>query len=195
MREQIEREELGIVIGSLPFGDRDMIFRVLLEKSGKTGLLAKNMRGGSKRLGNIDIFDHGIFRFASGKGSLLLLKSVCSHGGFHALRTNLVGLATASILCESFDFLLPDIETSESSTLYRLLRDSLAEICEAKLDVDVFRACYRGLGSVLTETGFADPISFATWSVPAFLNVLNQIELIAERQLRSRPTLESLMRH
>ncbi len=191
---QIEEDPFeGIILRTYPFGDYDLILRVLAPIGGKRSILAKGVfREKNKFSTNFDVLDSGAFTTKRGKGSMENLIHFKPFRTLSKLRSDLDRFIVTTAIVESFDHLTHE-DTHDSQELYETLGLSLRAVDEATDIKEMLRACYISLEALLQQTGFA---VFDPNKVPSMKNLLatlDAIEKFSERELLSKNSLIEML--
>jgi DNA repair protein RecO len=183
----------GLVIGTNPLNDADLIVRLLTPSHGKISCVAKSARKSAKRFGmQLDVFDLGTIEFQPSRGSLHSLINFIPQPSFRSLRLSLEKVAIASILCESLDHLLLDDGDSDPQPFHSL-RASLELLDKATTIKDQLAVLFECLVLNLSHSGFAEPAEFAQRSAHSLEHLLNRVQESTERGLRSRSSVPMLV--
>jgi len=184
--------ERGIVIRAFPYGESDLILRILGEHSGKVSAIAKGARKSRKRFsGSFDLFDFGMFELKEGKSELYFLQKYTAHKGFNSVRSNWDKLTTASIVCEAFDMLIKE-DMGDEVTVFDGLYQGLGAIDKAGSSKEVLKYCHTTLRDLLSYSGFLSAQAIAP-SAKNLLRLIKQIESFSEREMQSRKALLMLL--
>ena len=183
----------GIIVGSNPYLDSDLILRVVCQGEGKVSLLAKYARKSSKRFGvQLDIFDCGKIEAEAGRGSLMILKSFIPLQSFGNLRMSLEKMTAASVVCECFDFLLHE-DVPDEVDIYELLRLSLTGIDQEQTPAAIAAIAFETIVRLLSASGFGARSEFEPRGTKAFERALTRVEEVANRGLKSKGHLGILL--
>ncbi len=183
----------AIVIGTTPLGDFDLIVRMLVKDLGKISAVAKGARRGSKRLGvQLDIFDCGRLEAQAGRSDLWTLTSFIQEASFRTIRNSLEKVAAASILCEAFEHLVLD-DGEDNPGAYDKISGLLSALDSTLLPAEILRILFDGLVDLLSSSGFADPSEFTQRSAHSLERLLNRLQEVTERPLRSRSSVPMLV--
>jgi hypothetical protein len=109
------------------------------------------------------------------------------------LREDLDKLTLASLVCESYDCVLPEQDLDTGPQLFEVLDLSLNAINEAVELRAALRASFIALASLCTEAGIADMASAPPGS-RSLEKILDSIERFTERPLASRSALGGVFR-
>lgn len=184
----------GIIIRTFPYGEADIILRVISPERGKVSLIAKNARNSKKRFPNsMDLLDYGIFESAIGRGSLEPVLSFRPHAPFRALRESLEKLIAASVVCESFDMIVHD-HSAEADEYFEVLSLGLRAIEDAKDIREALRGCFLTLHSLLATSGFPTIGADKSPSAKHLMELVTRVEECAEKDMLSKSSLVDLIR-
>lgn len=179
----------GIIVRTYPYGESDIICRVITSARGKACLIAKHARSSKKRFpSSLDIFDSGIFEVKNGKGSMHVILSFKPRAIFRRTRENLDKLVAASVLCESFDLLVHE-EFEGGLEYFETLSLGLQAIEESDDLKEIMRALFLSLRGLLSYSGFFRPETELGPSANNLLLLLNKVEESAEKELTSKTEL------
>jgi DNA repair protein RecO (recombination protein O) len=185
----------GIIIKMHPSGEADLVLRVLRAEGDKLSLLAKNARRSKRRFGSsFDLFDRGRFETGRGRGTLLLVQSFIPGVAWRTMRADLDRYISASVLCETADYLVPEGVEPDSSASYTTVIDGLQAIEEAADSREALRAVYLAVANLLSIAGFLDQTLAQTPSANFLRRLLDNVEEITERKLQSRESLEQIIK-
>jgi|GEM_PF-3554775 len=190
----------GIVIRAYPFRDSDLVLRVLARGVGKIGILARNSRGGRRRVTRLDVFDRGTFEVKRGRGALLTLAAF-EHGKvLRKLRADLNKLALCSLLCEAYDLMTVESGSSlEESHVYDGYFDTLmADLTSIDQSVsarEALRTSYYSMARLLALSGLldVDQAKYAPPSAKRLMALIDQVEHHADRAVESRSSLGAVI--
>lgn len=179
----------GIIIKAVNVGEADKILTLFTRGHGKLRLKAKGIRRiTSRRSGSLEIFNNIRFSAASGKQTDVLteVEIIDSYSG---LRTDLTRVAIAYHYCELVDRLMPDHE--ENTKVFHLIKQSLMRLAGIKaFDISPLRKEVINFEvELLRDLGFGLP------TPPTQQNLINHIETILERPLKSRQILLQIASH
>ena len=182
----------GLVIGLIPYGEHDLILRVIVREEGKLSLYARRAKNSKKRFGSpFDLFDRGSFGYRHTRGSLLELEHFSPLRSFKYLREDLTKLSVASILCEAFDALT--LEQHPNAMVYTCLEHALNSVETASDARSALRACFAALTELLEDSGYSVPGEFGEPSAHNIMRVINRLEETTERRMKTKPTLTALI--
>lgn len=177
-----------------PSGEADLVLRVIRAEGDKVSLLAKNARRSKKRFGSsFDLFDRGRFEASQGRGSLLLVQSFIPGAAWRTVRTDLDRYIAATVLCEAADHLVPEGVEPEGPASHQTVQDTLQAIEDAGGTKEALRALYLGVANLLSIAGFLDQTLAQTPSANYLRQLLDNVESVTERKLRSRLSLEQTL--
>lgn len=183
----------GIIIRAYPSGESDLVLRVICRNEGKVSLLAKHARSSKRRYGSrLDLFDRGNFEVKKGRGSLTLVDKFSPAPAFRNLREDLARLTIASVLCESFDYLLLE-GAGDGDEVYSLLESGLQALDQTRTLKESLRVCHTVLGNLLSLAGFLDQAQQPEPSAKNLFKLLEHLELCAEKELQSKGPLRELV--
>lgn len=183
----------GIIIRAFPSGESDLVLRVIGRHEGKVSLLAKHARTSKRRYGSrLDLFDRGVFEVKKGRGSLTLVDKFSPSPAFKNLRDDLARLTIASVLCESFDYLLLE-GAGDGDEVYELFNSGLEALDQTRTLKESLRACHTILGNLLSLAGFLDQSQQPEPSAKNLFRLLSHLETCAEKELQSKATLIELV--
>lgn len=187
MQSNPEKSHKGIVLRSFDSGESSVVFHILSTKGEKFSAIAKGIKNSKKRfLGKLEVFDVGTFKVKEGRGSLdILLEFSPDQGCFH-MREDFEKLILASLLLESFDYLIHDTDLEEGELIYHLLHEGLQDIDGSTNLKETFKACYLTLTGLLKITGYFKPDFNNAPSKNNLLSLLNYLEECADRQLKCK---------
>lgn len=182
----------AVIVRTYPYRESDLIIRVISESGEKRSLIARANRA-SRRFGTtLDLFDHGIFETKISRGSLTIVSSFKPVTSYRVLREKLSKFATASFVCESVDFLVPD-DAGTCRELYQALILGLRAISESHSTKDELRSAYLSVGSLLEAIGYGYDKQRQP-GVHSLHALMSRIEELAERKLSTRNAIEDLMK-
>jgi len=177
-----------------PSGEADLVLRVVRAEGDKVSLLAKNARRSKKRFGSsFDLFDRGRFEVNRGRGALSLVQSFIPGPAWRTVRNDLDRYIAASVLCEVADHLLPEGVEPEGPASHQTVQDTLQAIEDGRDTKEALRALYLGVANLLSIAGFLDQTLTQTPSAHYLRHLLDNVEGVTERKLRSRESLEQTL--
>lgn len=185
----------GIVVKAFPYGDADLILKVICTPGGKLSLFAKRARKSKRRFSfGIELFDYGLFEISHGPGSMSNVKNFSPQKSFMALRDNLTKLTAATTLVESFEILVNEDDNSGANLLELLISslESIESTSEAPL---ILRITYLCLANLLVRIGYRDISKIQPASAQRLLTVLDEIEFYSERQLLTKTALQDVIEY
>ena len=193
--ELTETTVQAIVIRTQEYGEGDLIVRLMTNSLGKVACMARHARKSKKRFpSNIDIFDQGRFTLKRGRGELYSLMAMTPTIGLKTIRTDLDKLTAASLLCESFDFvLLEGAVESYTAELFELLDLSLNALDESTDLRSILKALHTALLFLVARSGVGKAESFEQAGTRSLRALLDCVENFAERPLNTRSTIEMVM--
>ena len=183
----------GIVVKAFPYGDADLILKVICSPGGKLSLFAKRARKSKRRFSfGVELFDYGLFEISHGSGSMANVKNFSPQKLFMALRDDLTKLTAATTLAESFEILVNE-DDSSGENLLELLISSLKSIESASEASLILRITYLCLTNLLVRIGYRDISKIQPASAQRLLTVLDEIEFHSERQLLTKTALQDVI--
>lgn len=184
----------ALVLRVYPFRDNDLMAHLLTPSIGRISVVARHARGSRKRFpSSLDIFDRGTARLTVEKSGALGVKEFTPSHSLTRVRYDLDKLTLASLLCESFDVVIPDEGEVTSPRMFEVLDLSLNAIDEASEIKGALRATFIGLASLAQESGIADISTDAPGS-RALMMVLDAIERFTERRLMTKASLKDTIK-
>lgn len=179
----------GIIVRAYPSGNYDLILYIIFKEFGKLSCFASNARRLKRNSSFPELFDHCRFEIVPGQGDLQKIKQFRQITAFPGLRTDLLKFSTASIVCESADILIPEAEELHSEENFQIIKDCLTEL-NTKLEQNlILKNCYQTLYSLLKNTGLIAPEEAPPATRNNLVKLLNKVEHIAERELKSKESL------
>lgn len=183
----------GIVVKTIPFGDADLILKVICTPGAKLTLFARRARNSKRRFGfGLELFDYGTFEITHNRGSLANVSHFCPKNSFQGFRDCLIRFTTATILAESFEALVHEGESDGREQLDLLLA-SLKEINSTYQPKEIWRETYLCLSHLLVKAGYKDSNRILAASANRLTAVINEIEHISERPLLSKIAFLSMI--
>ncbi len=179
----------GIIIRTYPYGEADLVLRIISAEAGKLSIIAKHARSSKRRFsGGIDIFDCGEFETKTGRGSMPALDHFIPKDSFKEIRENLDKLNVASLVCECFDLLTHEgsDDTSEVFEMFFLTLEGISKALDSR---ECLRAGFLGIASLLKYSGYLSTPNLPPPSANALYKLLDQVEAVAEKRLLSRQGL------
>lgn len=88
-------EDIGIVLRSLPFKERDKLVTILTENHGRVAGVARNSIHSKRFGGTLDLFACSHFRYKDARGDLIFIEEANLRRDFVGLRTKLENLSAA----------------------------------------------------------------------------------------------------
>ncbi len=187
---------IGIVLRTFPFGESDLILRVLSAKTGKRSVLARGVRKEKAKFSvAFDIFDAGEFTTKKGKGSLEVLVHFTPHKSLSLLRSDLDRFVTSSCIVEAFDNLTHENDEDEALEIYETLGLSLRAIEEAKDVKEMLRSVYLAISTLLRSVGFAAIDESKTPSLKNLELLLDATEHHSEKELKSKTAIKEVLQN
>jgi DNA repair protein RecO len=179
----------AIVLRVYPFRDHDLMGHLLTPSMGKISVIARHARGSRKRFpSSLDIFDRGTARLTVERSGAFGIKEFTPSHSLTRVRYDLDKLTLASVVCESFDIVIPDEGELTSPKMFELVDLSLNAIDEAADVRGALRATFIALATLTKESGIAD-ISTESPGSRSLYATLDAIERFTERRLLSRSAL------
>jgi len=197
----------GITIHTQPYGEADLILRILTSECGKVTALARSARKSKKRFpGSFDLFDSGYFELrtstraslspghrSDGSQRMQTVESFSRTHSFRRLREDLNLMILASFLCECFDLVVQEHSEDGGSELYEVLHLALSSLSEAVDLKESLRIVHITVSSLLSQSGFMDATGSPAPSANGLRLLVSQIEDLKERPLHTKePLLEVL---
>ncbi len=183
----------GIILRTYPYGESDLILRVLSPTHGKVSVIAKGARREkSKFQTNFDVFDAGSFETRRGRGNLENLLFFKPHRSLKRVRDNIDTFIISSTVVEAYDHLIHE-HTSDGHEYYESLALGLRALDEAATLKEGLRACYLSLHMLLRTAGFGTLEVDVGPSRKNLLLLLDSIENASERQLLTKSGLIGLL--
>ncbi|MBX7144454.1 MAG: DNA repair protein RecO [Oligoflexia bacterium] len=181
----------AIVLRAFPYGESDLVLRLLCREHGKTSAMAKHARNSKRRYSTrFDIFDHGIFSLHHGRGSMPSIRGYNPGTGLRRIREDLAKLSAAALLCEACDSLIPDSAPDDDS-FFDVLLTGLLALNESPDLRETLRNCYCSLGTILTNAGYLDPQALGSPSSKNMLKLISAVETHSDHELVSKSQLAS----
>lgn len=190
----------AIILRTFPFGESDIILRVLSPIGGKRSILAKGIRKEKNSFQqNFDVFDSGEFTTRkSSSSSLEVLAHFKPYKALFKLRGDLEVYIISSCIAESFDYLTRDNldhETfqEEAKNLYETFGLTLRAIDEAKDIKEMLKSLYFGVHALMQICGYAVVDDGKPPSKNNLLFLLTKLEGFAEKELLSKSSIKELL--
>ncbi len=184
----------GIVLRTFPYGEADLILRVLSAQTGKRSVLARGVRREKAKFSvAFDIFDAGEFTTKRGKGSLESLMHFTPHKSLSLLRSDLDRFIISSCIVEAFDNLTHENDEHEAQEIYETLGLSLRAIEEAQDVKEMLRSLYFAVSNLLRCLGFAAVDTSKAPSIKNLELLLDAIELHSDKELKSKTSLKDVL--
>lgn len=198
-----------LIIRRTPVGEADLIITALNEGGGKISAIARQARKSQRRFsGGLEPLDTGRARLSKrshrGRTQSIswVIEDFTSEIAWSSLRTDLSKLLYAAAFLEVADALIPeedhypetpldpdrpdrDNPTNTPYNPFDLLSIGLTELHTAAEPIAYAAVMFTTLNQLLQNLGFASPSCFPKRSIRGLLSVLDQIESIAHRSLRS----------
>jgi DNA repair protein RecO len=186
----------GVVLSTTPYGDRDIVARILTETHGKVSCFAASARTSAKKFpGGLEVFDTGRFTLGVSSGALRrLINFERTRSEGVALRENLDAMAIGCCVCECFDLLThEDDQNANGPETFEVLNLALRAIKEGPAPRHLLKTCYVSLAVLaemagIFERGDQEPSSHA------LRRLLDAIQSFAGREIKSRSAVESVMK-
>lgn len=183
----------GVVIRAYPYGEADLVLRILSPTEGKLSLLARHSRKSRRRFSSsFDLFDRGTFEIRRGNGSLATVTSFSSHPYLAALRSDLDRCTLGMLLCECVDLLTHE-GMSETELIYEAFNLGLEGLSEAGSLKEGLRAVFLALAGLLKVSGLLELAAEPGPSLKNLLKLLDRIEQAAEKRLSCREATTQLL--
>ena len=194
MEDRAATQTEAIVIRTFPFSEADLVVHVLSSSHGKMSLMAKSARKSRKRFTSCpDIFDRGKITFRKGRGSMPLLLEFTAQKQFRSIREDILKISAASLVCECMDFMVKE-ESEGQDAAFELLSAGLKAIDEAADQRAALRAAYQCISRLLEISGFGSDEKAPEPGLHSLLRLLQKIEGIIERELKTKDSLVALIR-
>ncbi len=183
----------GTVLRIFPCGESDLVVRLLTPNRGKIAVIAKYVRKSKKRFASgLDLFDRGRFSIRSphsdSNSTLAVLQDFAPEGGYRELRVNIGKIVGASLLCECYDFLIPE-HVANDPEAYRLLQLGLTAVDAATDLKQTLKGCFVSICQLMLHSGFVSTDQLPAPSANGLLSLVRLVEAHAERELASKPSL------
>jgi len=182
----------AVILRMYPSAESDLLLHVLTPSRGKMTLFARSARKARKRSTPYDLFEVGIFEVRETKPNFAFIQKFTPTLQLRQIRDDLAKVSAASVLCESFDLLVPEQE-ERAEELYRLLLLGLEAMNTATSQRETFRALFLAIARLLAILGYHDDSTPAP-SAHGLAALLNRVEVSAERDLLSKQALLLLVR-
>ncbi len=186
-----EIEISGVVLRAYPYGESNLILKVLTENKGKVSVVAKSARSSKKRFqGGFDIFDTGSFRIRLGSGEILgEVTEFIPLKNFAPIRESLLRIIVGSFIAECFEMVLAD-DSSEDPKPFNTLTLAL-EACSHSTQVkEALKAAFLALGSLLEHEGILPTNAL----VPTFKNLKYLCQIIENQTHRKIASKEEVFK-
>ena len=187
----------GVIIGSNPIRDADVILKIITPQSGKKYILARGARKSFKRFGAaFDLFDIGEFTFRPSRnldGLLILEEFTPSSTNKRSceLRESFEKICCASLICEISDKLSLEEDHTEQQ-MFELITEFLTQLPQTETTRELLKKSYATSVYLLAQAGYIDPSCVPEAGVKALTTVLGEIERHSGRTLRSKSAVLSL---
>lgn len=182
----------GIILRTYPFGEADLILKVLSPINGKRSVIAKNVRREKTRFKmHIDIFDQGMLEVRETRGTLEPLIDFRSLRSFPRIRSDIDTLIVASLIVECFDLLVHE-NAAEAGEFYETLSLGLQALEEARSTRHVLKACFLSLHTLLQVAGYGSD-SLQAPSLKKLYLLIDQIERACEKELATKSSVFPLL--
>ena len=176
---------LCLVVRAQPYSDKDLIFSLLSQKSGKISAIAKSAKGSKKFSSGIpDILDLGTFDLRLGRGSLYQVVHFKPQQAFKKIRSHLHSYVAACCWIESLDLLTLDAH-QDSHELFEIALSVLQLIDESSQPRISMKTLCEGLEIALLKTGFGSEHTNAPAGFKKMHALVRRIEEISGRELKS----------
>jgi len=180
----------SIVLRTFPFGDNDLILRVLSSDEGKISVFSKNARKSTRRAKfRADIFDNGILTAELGSGEMYKLVEFEPVENMSGLSADLDKCLVASCLLEIADFISHEGDES-SPQQFLILENGLNAIKEAKSCKECLRALYLSIQEFLCLAGLL-PSNILALS-PGSSGLSRMFSIIEDYRTKPLQTVSSL---
>ncbi len=186
-----EQELTGIVLRAYPYGDSNLILKVLTQSRGKVSLAAKFARSSKKRFqGGFDIFDTGSFRVRIGGGEILgEVTEYIPEKNFASLRESLLRIVVGSFLTECFEMIIAE-DSSEDPHAFNTLLLALEAVSHSNQVKEALKAAFLALGSLLAHEGILPTDAL----VPTFKNLKYLCQIIENQTHRKIASKEEVFK-
>ena len=184
----------GLVLRSFPYGDSDLILKIITDTSGKVGVIARRARESRKRtgVGTPDLFDQGTIQVTVSSGSLLTLKEFTLNESFRPKCDYIDGVTCASVLAETADSLIPE-NTDCGDSPFRILKLSLEALSEATSRKTALRATFMGIANLLIDSGFLPEQSKPSPTSNGLRELLDLVERATEKKLVTKSSVAQML--
>lgn len=188
MRQRTYKAQ-GIVIKRINFSEADKILTIFTDHYGKIRCLAKGIRKlTSRKAASLELFTLSAIFLAKGK-SLDIITETKIINSFSAFRKHLKKVALAYKFCELIDRLTADNQSSV--LLFSLLKHSLLELCDTKVDTAVLAFNFKK--KLLQVSGFGLPAGKAGLPEEMSNKSLDDfLENIIEKKINTNNLLKTL---
>ena len=189
----------GVIIGSNPIRDADLILKIITPHSGKKSILARGARKSFKRFAAaFDLFDIGEFTFRPSRnldGLLILEEFTPSNTNKRSceLRESFEKICCASLICEICDKLSLEEDHTEEQ-VFELVTGFLTQLPQTETTRELLKKSYTASVYLLAQAGYIDPSTVPPAGVKSFTTILGEVERYSGRILRSKSSVLSLCR-
>jgi len=186
-----ELEVRGVVLRAYPYGDSNLILKVLTAERGKVSIAAKSARSSRKRFqGGFDLFDTGSFRVRAGSGDILgEVIEFIPIKNFAPLRESLLRIVVGSFLTECFELIVAE-DGPEDPHAFNTLTLALEAVSHSSEVKEALKAAFLALGSLLEHEGILPTEAL----VPTFKNLRHLCQLIENQTNRSIVSKEEVFK-
>lgn len=176
---------IGLVLRAQIYGDKDLIFSIITEKTGKISAIAKGAKAGKKFSSGIpDILDLGSFDLRMGRSQLLQVTHFKPKQAFKNIRSNLNTYICACCWIEALDLLTAEAH-QESHELYEIALGVLNLLNGSTETRNSCKILCEGLDAALMKTGFGIENDNSTLGLKKILGQVRRIEDISGRKFKS----------
>lgn len=186
-----ELQVQGIVLRAYPYGDSNLILKVLTAERGKVSIAAKSARSSRKRFqGGFDLFDTGTFRVRLGNGEILgEVTEFIPIKNFALLRESLLRIVVGSFLAECFELVVAE-DSPEDPHAFNTLTLALEAVSHSSEVKEALKAAFLALGSLLKHEGILPTEAL----VPTFKNLRYLCQLIENQTHRNIVSKEEVFK-
>ncbi len=178
----------GIIIRCSQSGDHALVFDTLTLEDKKISLYFASAK---KNTGIFEIFDICSLEFTDSDSSLKKLKDFNFILSPKNLRKDFTKFCATTTLFEVFDLLIKEDDVTCGT--YKLLKSAILKIEEEQENLKILKILYDTLFSLLSVLGFENKLLKKPASKNNLLNLLEKIERILERKLKSTQALKELL--